>query len=76
MNEESNKIAATTSTENILKTPKDLTRFTYTYEDEDDKGWDDEFFKEEEEEFEMLDEDDIEDLDEDAFEYVDTSDDN
>ena len=76
MNEESNKIAATTSTENILKTPKDLTRFSYTYEDEDDKGWDDEFFKEEEEEFEMLDEDDIEDLDEDAFEYVDTSDDN
>lgn len=76
MNEESNKIAATTSTENILKTPKDLTRFTYTYEDEDDKGWDDEFFKEEEEEFEMLDVDDIEDLDEDAFEYVDTSDDN
>lgn len=76
MNEESNKIAATTSTENILKTPKDLTRFTYTYEDEDDKGWGDEFFKEEEEEFEMLDEDDIEDLDEDAFEYVDTSDDN
>lgn len=76
MNEESNKIAATTSTENILKTPKDLTRFSYIYEDEDDKGWDDEFFKEEEEEFEMLDEDDIEDLDEDAFEYVDTSDDN
>ena len=75
MNEESNKIAATTSTENILKTPKDLTRFSYIYEDEDDKGWDDEFFKEEEEDFEMLDEDDIEDLDEDAFEYVDTSDD-
>lgn len=74
MNEESNKIAATTSTENILKAPKDMTRFTYTYEDEDDKGWDDEFFKEEEEDFEMLDEDDIEDLDEDAFEYVDTSD--
>ena len=75
MNEESNKIAATTSTENILRTPKDLTRFSYTYEDEDedDEGWDDEP-TDEDEEFEMLDEDEIEDMDEDDFEYVDTPD--
>ena len=73
MNEESNKIAATTSTENILRTPKDLTRFSYTYEDEDDEGWGDEP-TDEDEEFEMLDEDEIEDLDEDDFEYVDTPD--
>lgn len=73
MNEESNKIAATTSTENILRTPKDLTRFSYTYEDEDDEGWGDEP-TDEDEDFEMLDEDEIEDLDEDDFEYVDTPD--
>ena len=73
MNEESNKIAATTSTENILRTPKELTRFSYTYEDEDDEGWDDEP-TDEDEEFEMLDEDEIEDMDEDDFEYVDTPD--
>ncbi len=76
MNEESNKIAAVTSTENILKATKDMSRFSYTYEDDqDDCGWEDEFLAEEGEDFEMLDEDDIEDLDEDAFEYVDTSDD-
>ncbi len=74
MNKEENRIAAATSTENILKTRKDLSKFSYVYEDEDDAGWEDEFLDEENEDFEMLDEDDIEDLDDDAFEYVDTSD--
>jgi len=76
MNSESNKIAAVTTSENILRKPKDLTRFSYTYEDDDDdQGWADEFVNGEEEDFELLDDDDIEDLDDDAFEYVDTSDD-
>lgn len=76
MNDESNRIASTTSTENILRAPKDLTRTTITYEDEDDDaGWDDDPLDEEDEDFEMLSEDDIEDLDADEFEYVDTPDD-
>ena len=73
MNNESNKIAAITTSENILKQTKDLSRFTYVYEDEDDdEGWGDE--PEEDDDIEYLDEDDIEDLDDEDFEYVDTSD--
>ncbi|MBQ9640780.1 MAG: GTPase ObgE [Bacteroidaceae bacterium] len=68
MNNESNKIAAINSTDSILRQPKDFSRLTYIYEDdEDDKGWDDE-------DIEYMDEEDIEDLDEDDFEYVDTPD--
>ncbi|MBQ9362550.1 MAG: GTPase ObgE [Bacteroidaceae bacterium] len=71
MNNESNKIAAITSTDNILRQTK---RLTYIYEDEeDDEGWNDEIINEDDD-IEYLDEDDIEDLDEDNIEYVDTSD--
>ena len=71
MNNESNKIAAITSTDNILRQTK---RLSYTPDDDDDDedwGYD---ITDEEDDFEYLDEDDIEDLDEDDFEYVDTPD--
>lgn len=68
MNSESNKIAAVTTSENILRTAKTITHFSYQYEDdEDDEGWDDEISDTEEdwdEDVEYV--DDIEDV-----EYVD-----
>jgi GTP-binding protein len=74
LNSESNKIAAVTTSENILKKTKDLPHLVCFDDEEDDQGWADEFEHGEQEDSDFLD-DDIEDMDEDSFEYVDTSDD-
>lgn len=60
MNSESNKLAAINTQESIVHGNKDLTRFSYVIED-DDEGWGDEEVYDDDD-FEMLAEDDIEDL--------------
>lgn len=76
MNSESNKLAAVTTSENIVHSNKDFSM--YDIED-DDEGWgdeedsgDDEIEFLDEDDIEFIDEDDIEDLED--IEYVDTPD--
>lgn len=71
MNSESNKIAAVTTSENILRTKKEISHFSYQYEDDDDEGWGDEpeIIEEDwdDEDIEYV--DDIEDIED--VEYID-----